>query len=82
MKAKGITLNTENSKVMKLDTLIDLVDRHVVNRDSTQHLLTCTENIVRGKKRLTLKNTVIKRFKVLYNKRVLLSDFSTLPYAY
>ena len=36
--------------------------------------------IVRDKKRLTLKNTsVVKRFKVVYNKHVLLSDFTTLP---
>ena len=35
MKAKGITLNAENSKLIRLDTLIDLVDHHVTDRDST-----------------------------------------------
>ena len=35
MKAKGITLNFDNSKVIRLDTLIGLVDHYVVNRDSS-----------------------------------------------
>lgn len=83
MKAKGITLNAENSKVIKLDTLIDLVDHHVVNRDGARHILARTDNIVRNKKHLTLKNkSVVKCFRVVYNKRVLLADFSTLPYGY
>lgn len=83
MKANGITLNAENSKAIKLDTLIGLVDHYVVNRDSNQHILAHTDNIVRDKKQLTLKNeSVVKRFKVVYNKHVLLSDFSTLPYGY
>ena len=83
MKAKGITLNAENSKLIKLDTLIDLVDHHLVDRDNTRHILARTDNIVRDKKSLTLKNTsVVKRFKVVYNKRVLLSNFTTLPYGY
>ncbi|XP_076873809.1 uncharacterized protein LOC143523314 isoform X1 [Brachyhypopomus gauderio] len=83
MKAKGITLNSENSKVIRLDTLIDLVDHYVVNRDSNHHILARADGIVRNKKNLTLKNkSVVKRFKVVYNKRVLLSDFSTIPYGY
>ena len=77
MKAKGITLNAENSKLIKLDTLIDLVDHHLADRDNTRYLLARTDNIVRDKKRLTLINTsVVKRFKVVYNKRVLLSNFT------
>ena len=43
MKAKGITLNAENSKLIKLDTLIDLVDHHLVDRDNTRHILARTD---------------------------------------
>ena len=83
MKAKGITLNAENSKLIRLDTLIDLVDHHVINRNSTHHILAQADNIVRNKKDLTLKNKVdVKRFRVVYNKRVLCPDYSTLPYGY
>ena len=83
MKAKGITLNAENSKLIRLDTLIDLVDHHVTDRHSTHHILAHTNNIVRNKRKLTLKNeSDVKRFKVVYNKRVLLPDYTTLPYGY
>lgn len=83
MKAKGITLNSENSKVIRLDSLISLVNSYVNSSDSTQHILAHTDNIVRNKKTVTLHNkSVVKRFKVVYNKRVLLPDYRTLPYGY
>ena len=84
MKAKGITLNAENSKLIKLDTQIDLVDHHLADRNNTRYILAHTDNIVRDKKLLTLKNVLqlICVFKVVYNKRVLLSDITTLPYEY
>ncbi|KAL1280041.1 hypothetical protein QQF64_014641 [Cirrhinus molitorella] len=83
MKAKGITLNSENSKVIRLDSLISLVQSYVKSSDSTRHILAHTDNIVRNKKMLTLHNKpVVKRFKVVYNKRVLLPDYTTLPYGY
>ncbi|XP_056591324.1 uncharacterized protein LOC130431856 isoform X1 [Triplophysa dalaica] len=83
MKAKGITLNSENSKVITLDSLIGLVDSYVTSSDSNQHLLAHTDSIVRNKKNFTLRNkSVVKRFKVVYNKRQLLPDYTTLPYGY
>ena len=83
MKAKGITLTPQNAKVVKLDTLIDLVDNYVVDRDTGKHVLAQMHNIARDKRTLTLRNTVVeKRFRVVYNKRVLLSDYNTLPYGY
>ena len=62
MKAKGITLNAENSKLIKLDTLIDLVDHHLVDRDNTRHILARTDNIVRDKKSPTEKHISCKTF--------------------
>ncbi len=83
MKAKGITLNAKNSQAIRLETLIGLVDSYVTSHDSTKYILAHTENIVRDKKTLTLHNkSVVKRFKVVYNKRRLLPDFTTLPYGY
>ncbi|XP_067226351.1 uncharacterized protein [Chanodichthys erythropterus] len=83
MKAKGITLNAKNSQAICLDSLIGLVDGYVTLSDDTQYILAHTENIVKNKKMLTLHNkSVVKRFKVVYNKRRLLSDFTTLPYGY
>ncbi|XP_067306560.1 uncharacterized protein [Pseudorasbora parva] len=83
MKAKGITLNAKNSKVICLDSLIGLVDNYVTSSDDAKYILAHSENIVRNKKTLTLHNkSVVKRFKVVYNKRRLLPDFTTLPYGY
>ena len=83
MKAKGITLNARNSQAIRLDSLIGLVNGYVTSHDNTQYILAHTENIVRDKKHITLHNkSVEKRFKVVYNKRRLLSDFNTLPYGY
>ncbi|KAI2645178.1 DNA polymerase [Labeo rohita] len=45
MKAKGITLNSENSKVIRLDSLISLVHSYVNSSDSTRHILAHTDNI-------------------------------------
>ncbi|XP_067296541.1 uncharacterized protein [Pseudorasbora parva] len=83
MKAKGITLNAKNSQTIRLESLIGLVDSYVTSPNSGEYILAQTENIVRNKKTLTLHNkSVVKRFKVVYNKRRLLPDYTTLPYGY
>ncbi len=82
LKAKGVTLHSSNAQVVTLESMICLVHAYVTSRDTTT-LLTRTETIVRNKKKFTLHNrAVLKRFKVVYDKRVLLPDYSTLPYGY
>ncbi|XP_052426447.1 uncharacterized protein LOC127968976 [Carassius gibelio] len=82
LKAKGVTLHSANAKIVTLESMIGLIQGYVTSRD-TSHLLTRTETIVRNKKKFTLHNTaVLKRFKVVYDKRVLLPDYTTLPYGY
>nr|XP_021323064.1 uncharacterized protein LOC110438038 isoform X1 [Danio rerio] len=83
MKAKGITLNAKNSQTIRLDTLIGLVDGYVTSGDDSRYILAQADNIVRNKKHLTLHNkSVVKKFKVVYNKRRLLPDYTTLPYGF
>ncbi|XP_053536862.1 uncharacterized protein mcf2lb isoform X1 [Ictalurus punctatus] len=83
MKAKGITLNCINSEIVNLKSLTELVDERVKNPDHTGHLVTTHNQIVRDKKGFHLRNkSQLKRFRVVYDKRVLLSDFTTLPYGY
>ncbi|MGL5342811.1 MAG: hypothetical protein ACRC90_07815 [Lactococcus garvieae] len=83
MKAKGITLNAVNSEVIRLDSLIDLVEQYVRGVGRDNYILARADGIVRNKKKFTLQNkSVGKKFKVVYNKRVLRPDFTTLPYGY
>ncbi len=82
LKAKGVTLHSANAQVVTLESMVCLVQAYVTSRDTTD-LLTRTETIVRNKKKFTLHNrAVLKRFRVVYDKRVLLPDYSTLPYGY
>ncbi len=83
MKVKGITLNSLNSEVITLDSLIGLVDHYVRGRDNSRHILAHNDTIVRNKKDLTLRNkSFVKKFRVVYDKRVLLPDFTTIPYGF
>ncbi len=82
LKAKGIMLHSSNTQIVTLESMVCLVHDYMTSRDTT-HLLTCTETIVRNKKKFTLHNrSFMKRFKVVYDKRVLLPYYTTLPYGY
>ncbi|GAA6084594.1 uncharacterized protein LOC125146163 [Tachysurus ichikawai] len=62
---------------------IDLVIDRVKYPDKTSQLITSHKEITRDKKGFHLKNqTQVKRFRVVYDKRVLFPDFTTLPYGY
>ncbi|KAK2834690.1 hypothetical protein Q7C36_015391 [Tachysurus vachellii] len=94
MKAKGITQNYTNSKVIDLKSLTDLVIDRVKYPDKPSQLITSHKQITRFISsdlfvrcyKLTgfhLRNqTQEKRYRVVYDKRVLFPDFTTLPYGY
>lgn len=83
LKAKGVTQTAENSKVITLQSLIGLVDDFVASSESTRQLLAHTDTIVRNKKNFTLKNkSVVKKFRVVYDKRILMKDYTSRPFGY
>ncbi|XP_048850900.1 uncharacterized protein LOC125719998 isoform X2 [Brienomyrus brachyistius] len=84
LKVKGITLHNTNSKVVNIASLTELVHDFVSNpRDPPREIRTSTQQILRDKRGFLLKTkTVNKCFKVVYTKRQLLPDYSTLPYGY
>ncbi|KAF3698279.1 hypothetical protein EXN66_Car013960 [Channa argus] len=84
VKCKGVTLNAKNASIVTPQSLQSLVRSYVANGVSDgDHLTTESETIVRNKKAFTLKNsTLSRRVQVVYTKRRVLPDYSTLPYGY
>lgn len=83
MKVKGITLHHSNATLVHLESLIGLVNDFLRDRDNSEEISTQSTQIVRDKRRFTLKNrSAPKRFRIVYNKRRLFPDYSTLPYGY
>ena len=83
LKCKGITLSSHNTSIITHDTLVDLVHKFVSPDNITQNLMTKSDTIVRNKKAFELKNkTIHKKFQVVYNKRCIFPDLTTLPYGY
>ena len=83
VKSKGVTLNAANSKVVTQQTLKCLLDDFVNDRPQTLDITTTVDTIQRDKTKLLLKNaTVVKRLRVVYNKRRVFPDYTTLPYGY
>ena len=84
VKCKGVTLNAKNASVVTPESLAGLVHAFVANQHTDMPpLITTSETIQRDKKKFHLKNaTVLKKVRVVYNKRRVLPDYTTLPYGY
>lgn len=84
LKAKGIVQNYTNSQIITLDTMVDRVRDYVNEGDRDRHVLASADSIVRNKRHLMLHNkTVVKKFKLVYNKRVINKEnLTTLPYGF
>ena len=83
LKAKGVTQNYENAQRVNLESITRLVEGFLNDRNSDLEILSSYKKIVRDKKGFHLRNApLIKRFRVVYDKRVLLPDGTTLPYGY
>lgn len=81
MKVKGITLNYTNEQSVNLESLTGLVKNYVMKNPS--EIRTSASQIAREKKGFHLKNKVVgKTFRIVYNKRVLVENYNTLPYGY
>ncbi|XP_051811557.1 uncharacterized protein LOC127536113 isoform X1 [Acanthochromis polyacanthus] len=84
VKCKGVTLNVKNAAVVTHESLKGLVQSFLTNQNQQQqHVITEVETVRRDKKKFHLKNdTVHKKVKVVYNKRRVMPDYTTLPYGY
>ncbi|XP_036820429.1 uncharacterized protein LOC110515264 [Oncorhynchus mykiss] len=83
LKAKGVTQNYENAPRVNLESITRLVEGFLNDRNSDLEILSSYKKIVRDKKGFHLRNAPLtKRFRVVYDKRRLLPDGTTLPYGY
>ncbi|KAM4525040.1 uncharacterized protein PAE49_001105 [Odontesthes bonariensis] len=82
MRVKGITQTHECSEKVNFDSIRELVEGYL--GDSRDGVIeTPQRTIRRDKKRFLLKNaTFLKKFRVVYDKRRLLPDGTTLPFGY
>ncbi|XP_078499011.1 uncharacterized protein LOC144828487 [Lissotriton helveticus] len=85
MKVKGITLNVSNTLKINFDSLKNLVQEYVTADDS-ENAKTIVVNqpcIVRSKKKWEITTEPLhKTLRVVFDKRVLTTDYKTLPYGY
>ncbi|GBN72880.1 hypothetical protein AVEN_272305-1 [Araneus ventricosus] len=79
-KVRGFTLNFRNSQKLNFDCIKHLV----TSMDFEEKIpLQDPHKIVRdGKKRKVLRKEETKYYKLVYDKRVIQPDFTTLPYGY
>ena len=84
-KVKGFTLNYRNSLSINFDVMKDMVsNQQIQNNDNLKKVAIVNDRkINRDKKNNIIFNRrEVKMFKVVYTKRVVLPDLSTLPYGY
>ena len=83
VKAKGITQNYENAVRVNLDSVSEMVEGYIKQPSRPQTITAQYNKIVRNTKTFTLENKHREiRFKVVYDKRRLLADGSSLPFGY
>ncbi|GFT14925.1 uncharacterized protein TNCV_3483701 [Trichonephila clavipes] len=79
-KIRGFTLNFQNSLVLNYESVKELVSSMDASRFMT---ITNPRKITRDKKKRKVENKIeSKTYKMVYDKRVIQDDFSTLPYGY
>ncbi|GFT35662.1 uncharacterized protein TNCV_2849541 [Trichonephila clavipes] len=79
-KIRGFTLNFQNSLVLNYESVKELVSSMDASRFMT---IANPRKITRDKKKRKVENEIeSKTYKMVYDKRVIQDDFSTLPYGY
>ena len=77
---RGFTLNFKNSQLLNFDSIKALVLS--LDKGKSIPLLNSSKITRDGKKRKVINKEEIKLYRMVYDKRVIQPDFSTLPYGY
>lgn len=83
LRVKGITQTHDCCEQVNFNSVKQLVENYVLNSDDGGVIETPQHNIVRDKRGFFLRNSSFqKKFRVVYDKRRLLSQGQTLPFGY
>ena len=78
-KVRGITLNYKNALDINFDTVCDMV----TNSKTKKLTVTDEHKILRDSKNTrVITSEQNKEYKIVFDKRVIISDSNTLPYGY
>jgi hypothetical protein len=80
LKVRGITLSPATAQLLNFASVKDMVLRRAFNERKT---IPQGINIVRDTKRWTLRTVDREKvYRIVYTKRIVLDDLSTIPYGY
>lgn len=82
MKFKGFSINDDNKKPLNFDALKDMVIKFVESGHVIERNIVTTRIQTQLKDRKVLTKKVPKKFRVLYDKRVVSTDFNTYPFGW
>ena len=80
-KVRGFSLNYKASQVINFETMKETL--YAWKNNDKKDLVTIRTEILRDKKSPKVYNRIVhKHYGVVYDKRIVLDDFSTIPYGY
>jgi len=82
IKVRGISLTNSTAKQVNFETLKSLVHRFVKEKKEEEiSVITPRIDVNRRHRQVVTRNTT-KKFRVVYDKRIVADDFTTTPFGY
>jgi hypothetical protein len=84
-RLKGFSLNYRNSLLINFDVMRDMVlNQKIQENPKLKTVITVNENkITRNKYKCKIYNSKeVKRYRAVYNKRIIMNDLTTVPFGY
>jgi hypothetical protein len=84
-RLRGFTLNHKNSQLINFEVMRDMVlSQKIQNNPALKEVITVNDKkITRNKFKCKLYNSKeVKKYKAVYNKRIIMNDLTTVPFGY